>query len=651
MTQTTQKPQLRDLIRRWAPLLALVLLAFALRTHRLGAPSLYGDEAFAAQFITLPPDEMLAGLTRYESQPPLYYTTLKLWRCLAGGGEFALRYVSVWWGTLTVPLIYALGRRLGGEKPGLAAALLATTNPYLVWHSQEARMYAMLAALAAASLALLVRAYQTGARRWWRAWAGALWLALLTHYFAAFFIAAQVLALIPASLRRKGRTIRFTDWGVPLAVIGLLYAPWVAYVGPAMASHEKSWIQPTTMGEIFRRLLLAFSLGATAADWAARWLTPFFALILIGGALTLLRQRSWTAGLLIACLLVPPVLVYLLSLLRPLFRERYLIFGLSPFLILIAAGATAWARRTRERGGSLATALAAAPLAFLVTASGASLANHFFDPDHAKSPPWRELVQHIQAQRQLGDAVIQNYPDPSLPYYLAGDPPHALVPQNPTDDEAAIAATLTGLTGAYRRLWLVPTRSPDWDAANRVQTWLNRHADLLDEQRFRDLRLRLYLSPSAFVVPGESLARLGETVRLRGYRLNPKDGSVAPGETLHLSLYWQTEAPLTTSYKTFVHLLGPAGQIAVQRDNPPAGGSYLTTAWQPGEVIVDGHELAIPADGPPGVYRLAVGLYDGATLDRLPVHSLTCKGCSVPAFVSDDRLFLPVDITIAGPTP
>jgi len=192
----------------------------------------------------------------------------------------------------------------------------------------------------------------------------------------------------------------------------------------------------------------------------------------------------------------------------------------------------------------------------------------------------------------------------------------------------------------------VPTRSADWDATGLVETWLDRHCDLTDQQQFGSLRLRLYLSPASFLEPGRPLAHLGETIQLRGYRLSCKGSPIRPGDVLFLSLYWQTDAPLALSYTVFAHLLDPTGWLRGQQDNPPVGGTYPTTEWQPGEVIVDRYEITVSPDAPLGVYRLAVGLYDGATLERLPVRDVVCEGCAVSAYASEDRVFLPVEIVI-----
>jgi len=635
---------------RWSLLLLIFLCAFALRVYRLGVPSLRGDEAFSAQFITQPYVKLIASLARYEPHPPFYYTLLALWRQVAGFSEFALRFLSVWWGTLFVVLAYDLGKRLEGERLGATVAVLAAVNPFLIWHSQEVRMYAALATLALASVVLLVWAWQRGGRGhlWW-AWAAVMMLALFTHYFAVFLVVAELGFLTTSLVHPKWRGKRVAQlkaWAVPLAVVALLYLPWLIYVAPAMLGHEKSWLLSVGLGKFFRQILVTYSLGSTAAPWATQWLWPGFLLILLSGIAALVRRKRWETSLTGICFLAPLVIVYLLSLHRPIFDERYLISVLPLYLLILSLGITAWASQVQGRSRWPSEILTALPMAFLVGAAGLSLVNYYHHPSYARSPPWREMVQSLQAQSQHGDVVIQNYPDPSLTYYLAGRVPHALVPSKVPSSQQEVGQTLTDLMNEHRRLWLVPTRSADWDATGLVETWLDRHCDLSGQQQFGPLRLRLYLSPALFLEPGPPLARLGETMQLRGYRLSYKDSPVRPGDVLYLSLYWQTDTPLALSYTVFAHLLDPTGWLRGQQDNPPVGGTYPTTEWQPGEVIVDRYEITVSPDAPRGVYRLAVGLYDGTTLERLPARDVVCENCAVSAYASEDRVFLPVEIVV-----
>jgi hypothetical protein len=116
--------------------------------------------------------------------------------------------------------------------------------------------------------------------------------------------------------------------------------------------------------------------------------------------------------------------------------------------------------------------------------------------------------------------------------------------------------------------------------------------------------------------PQERLeASLGNSVRLLGYDLEPADAHA--GDTLHLTLYWQSSAPMDTSYTVFVHLLDRRGQIQAQSDSTPGAGALPTTSWAQGEIIADTHEIPLPPHLASGLYPVAVGMYDVATGARL----------------------------------
>jgi 4-amino-4-deoxy-L-arabinose transferase-like glycosyltransferase len=115
--------------------------------------------------------------------------------------------------------------------------------------------------------------------------------------------------------------------------------------------------------------------------------------------------------------------------------------------------------------------------------------------------------------------------------------------------------------------------------------------------------------------PAETLDSLFEGGnRLLGYSL--ADSTAAPGESLELTLHWQTVGALPASYTVFVHLIGEDGAIAAQTDGIPRGGRYPTTAWGTGEVFTDPYNLKLDSVEP-GAYRLRMGLYDPATGARL----------------------------------
>jgi hypothetical protein len=115
---------------------------------------------------------------------------------------------------------------------------------------------------------------------------------------------------------------------------------------------------------------------------------------------------------------------------------------------------------------------------------------------------------------------------------------------------------------------------------------------------------------------------LDDKVRLLGCDL--KAGSYKPGEVIGLTLYWQALTTMEKDYTVFSHLLGPynpltTGPLWGGHDSRPGGGTYPTTVWEAGEIVIDEYEIPIQADAPPGEYQLEVGMYHLATMERLPV--------------------------------
>ncbi|MBZ0286055.1 MAG: glycosyltransferase family 39 protein, partial [Anaerolineae bacterium] len=124
--------------------LAVILLAFFLRFHNLGAQSFWNDEGSSYVQATRSFAEIASNAAR-DIHPPGYYWLLALWRNFSGDSEFGLRSLSAFAGVLTVAFTYALGKRLFNSVAGLLAALFVALNTFSIYYAQEARMYALLA--------------------------------------------------------------------------------------------------------------------------------------------------------------------------------------------------------------------------------------------------------------------------------------------------------------------------------------------------------------------------------------------------------------------------------------------------------------------------------------------------------------------------
>jgi len=108
-------------------------------------------------------------------------------------------------------------------------------------------------------------------------------------------------------------------------------------------------------------------------------------------------------------------------------------------------------------------------------------------------------------------------------------------------------------------------------------------------------------------------------ISLRGYRATTEP--VRPGESLEISLFWQTDRPIAENYMVFVHVVDEAGQLKAQNDSLPRAGAYPTDGWQPGHLVEDIHRVDLPADLPGGTYQLVVGLYEPQNGRRLPLSA------------------------------
>ena len=95
---------------------------------------------------------------------------------------------------------------------------------------------------------------------------------------------------------------------------------------------------------------------------------------------------------------------------------------------------------------------------------------------------------------------------------------------------------------------------------------------------------------------------------------------VAPGEVLGVTLWWEALAEMEIDYKVFVHYVLPPESTWAQKDDDPQDGAAPTTGWEVGQVVEDPYRIALPAEAPPGVYFVEIGVYDKATNDRLKVN-------------------------------
>jgi hypothetical protein len=113
-------------------------------------------------------------------------------------------------------------------------------------------------------------------------------------------------------------------------------------------------------------------------------------------------------------------------------------------------------------------------------------------------------------------------------------------------------------------------------------------------------------------------ARFEDELDLLGYQI--EESVLQPGDTLNLRLYWLADKAPDIDYKVFVHLSTvDDSSVVTQIDEPPLLGQGFTTRWDPGELIIDEHQIPIAGAIPPGTYRILIGIYRPDTVRNLQV--------------------------------
>jgi hypothetical protein len=619
----------------------VLLLATFLRFHLLEAQSFWNDEGNSARLSERSLAAILEG-TASDIHPPLYYLLLRGWRELAGETEFGLRSLSAYAGILTVAVVVALGkalitdhrprttdhrieiRRPSSVVSGLSsvvAGLLAAVSPVLVYYSQETRMYALLALLAALSAWVLLTWLDGPLQPRVRAVAYTVLLAagLYTHYFFPAVIAAQGMVVVlwwvapdwvtsgRVADSSRARFRRLLVWAGMVAVAVVVYSPWIPIFLRQIGGRASA---PAGLAPFLTESGRWLFLGGTVAPNDLAWAVLAAVALCVLGTVV----GRWRSAVALVLAIIPLALMFLAGATDPAFFKFLLV--VAPFLaVLMGLG---W--RLREWWAIAPAVLTVAVLA----GSLLSLGNLYADPAFARAD-YRALAARIAAEGHPNAGIILNAPNQwevFTYYHRDGAPVYPLPLGRP--DPAILEPELERIAATHDRLYVIYWGDAQRDPERVVERWLDAHTFKASEEWVGDVRFVVYAAPRETdlepAVSGASFSGLdGENITLHEFTVWPAEAR--PGDVIQARLVWSAESPTARPYKVFLHLLDEAGSPMAQRDGEPVGGSRPTTTWQPGEVIVDNHGILLPPGIPPGQYTLRLGLYDAFDPQaRLPVN-------------------------------
>lgn len=265
-----------------------------------------------------------------------YYGALHWVIVIFGSSPLWLRLPSSIAGAATIPILFLLGRRCGGNRVGLFAATLGSVSLPLIFWSQNARAYSLGAFFVCLSALAFIRAIETKNPADMALWVIASVLACYTLLVAVIVVCSLAVSLV---FRPKGST----PWrrvAMSLTIVAVADIP-IAYLAITGGTGALSWIPPASLSE-FNSVVTSLASGGvfSQAGWPevimiALWLG------IAGSLVWTLRRRgrsvsTWHTALVVCWLVIPLALVLVVSSVQPLLINRYLLVSL-PAGILLAA--------------------------------------------------------------------------------------------------------------------------------------------------------------------------------------------------------------------------------------------------------------------------------------------------------------------------
>jgi hypothetical protein len=329
----------------------VTVLGGVLRYSAVEVHSFWYDEAVSAALADATYIDLLTGAARDHGNPPLYWVLIRAVSQAFGASDTVLRMPSVISGTLTIPVVALLGRRLFSPTTGWIAALLFAINPLSLELSTEARVYALWHFLLVLNMYFFSRWLQETGRRLLALYAMTLALSVLSHYYSLVLPLAQGLVVLGF---RRDRLWPWLTAAAGAAVLTLFWLPAFMSQFPAGAfpRHGATWYLQ------FLATPLVFEVGRTLV-WRDEPLLVLGAALLLAlltfwslavvGLWRTWRERSVpTAVLLAAWLALPVALPFLAALVaNPLYHARAGSIALPPLLLLVAYGLLALRPRLR----------------------------------------------------------------------------------------------------------------------------------------------------------------------------------------------------------------------------------------------------------------------------------------------------------------
>jgi 4-amino-4-deoxy-L-arabinose transferase-like glycosyltransferase len=667
----------RKILKEWAPVAALMLIAGALRFYELGAwpPGLYHDEAYNG----LDALRVLAGerplyFAANHGREPFFIYLVSLSVGWLGRSVYAVRFPAAIVGTLLIPAAYFMARELFGRRVGLLTAAITTIALWPIHLSLLGLRAGTLPLFIALSIGMGVHAYRSGRTLHWIA-AGILYGLSFYTYLASRFtplalalMLVVVLTLAPArrssasaGVARRNRTLwrpavifAVTTLVVLTPLIGSALTQWDVVMG---RPGDVSIFNPAVnhgdpAGSLVRSTASAVGMFFWRGDRIPRHNVPyrpvFDPILAFFFAWGLIRLIVAALGP------TPPPYKPLPDFLRPGADMRFSprlppLSKLASIFVLIWLPIMLLPTILAEDSPHFLRAVGVLPVALVVPAIGLNTLAQWL-----AVRGWRALSYGVALAVLVAAAAwtIRDYSryavDPETAYAFE-DAGVQLAREARSDRRAD---RQVHVADRFARDWAsvpfligggylpVPDEAtPQLNAARPATLFLWPYEDWAQALSTLSAPVRLKVSAGP---PAKGDLEAQPHVGYLRVQIEPIDGANTQPEAQfenglrllghsietvgqsqwRLRTLWQTERSLASDETFFVHLLA-VDQVIGSKDGDSGDGFYPLRLWRPGDVIIDERLIDVPPQADRTQLLIELGVYDRATDQRVKVIETT----------------------------
>ena len=390
----------------------MALLGFLVAFTGSWIPSFWNDEIATISAADRSPAELWALLQSVDAVHGAYYFFMHLWTSVFGTSEAALRVPSAIAAGLACGGTVLIGRRIGSNTIGIAAGLVLTVLPRMVWAGTEARQSAITALLAVCLTLLLIRAWESNRVLDWVLYGACASLGVFVFMFFALAIVSHAVA---ALLLRRRVLATFLTSAIAAAVVLPFLLAAMKQTAQVAWIQDRSLLQNLTVAAVKQYF---YGDDRPTGNLPPQWVLAVVVVLavtqlaLIALGLAYAARSADLRTLAVVCLsgvVIPMAGLLIVSVLaQPVYVARYLTFTAPAFALLVGIGLDKLRLldKLRQRRGRLL------PIAAVVVI-GASLVPQLTLKSFINQPgdTERQIAADVAAESGRPLSVVYQHPE------------------------------------------------------------------------------------------------------------------------------------------------------------------------------------------------------------------------------------------------